>query len=678
MSAYPPARRDDDATVVVGSLVVPDPYRWLEDDDDPEVRAWQEAQTALAIESIRSWAGFARLRELVAERPTDGWEQLLYEYEPPVAVGGGWLRKTQRGDHYVLELAPTPAGPGRVLVDPNAGAGSGDVSLNRFMVSPDGRLVAYWTSEHGREQEARLHLAEVATGAPLPDELPHRFDSLSAGVAWLPDGSGFYYAALDADAEAYAYCLYFHRVGGAAPREPELRLPAFSRPVVSADGRYAAVLDQLHGRPSHLRRLDGGAWKPFLPDAPGEVRGVLVGDDLVAVTAIDAPRGRLVRIPLATRHDRGTWVELVPESTAVLRAVYLRDTRLVLSELVDTCARLRVLELDGSFVNEVPLPGPGTVEPTGFTPVAEHATRHHVFPFASFTTSLAVYSYDVVSGELEQLLAPEQEIPGVRVSFERCTGADGFPVTYQLVHREDLDRSRPQPALIRGYGYTGGAWTPFYLGIVSPFLAAGGVYVHANLRGGSEHGQLFNDSGQREGKQNTFDDLYAIAEDLVARGVTTADRLGFVGESGGGATAGTAALQRPDLFRVLASRQPILDLLRMAKDRYGLMGVRELFGDPLDETDARRLLGISAYHLVREGVEYPALLFECAENDHRCPPWHSRKTAARLQAASPDGHPILLRHWVDTGHGATTGLSAHVGQTAEWLAFVMRELGLSV
>jgi prolyl oligopeptidase len=247
-----------------------------------------------------------------------------------------------------------------------------------------------------------------------------------------------------------------------------------------------------------------------------------------------------------------------------------------------------------------------------------------------------------------------------------------------LVRYADTDLTVPRPALLYGYANGGAFWTPFYLGPYSAFLDAGGVYVHVNARGGGEHGQEFKEQGNLQHKQNSFRDVHAIAQDLVTRGISGPRQIAVTGSSGGGVLMATAVVQRPDLFGVGIPRVGLYDLLRTAKDEYGLMGMRFLMGDPLDETDAERISLFSAYHLVQDGVDYPSIMFEAGENDHRCPPWHARKTGARLQAATSSDRPVLIRVWRDTGHGEATGITTRLDQTAEYLAFAMRELGMTL
>ncbi|MCI0636719.1 MAG: prolyl oligopeptidase family serine peptidase, partial [Actinobacteria bacterium] len=250
----------------------------------------------------------------------------------------------------------------------------------------------------------------------------------------------------------------------------------------------------------------------------------------------------------------------------------------------------------------------------------------------------------------------------------------GVRVSFFLVHRSDLDLSRPQPTLLYGYGGWNVSLVPAYLGTLAPFVEAGGVFVLASLRGDGVAGREWWEDGRRERKQNTFDDLYAVAEFLIDQGWTSSDRLALLGASNGGLLAGTALAQRPELFRAVASLVPLLDMMRYTRDPY-TAEFRSEYGDPAEPAEARILHAYSPYHNVRDGVRYPATLVVSTANDVRCPPWHGRTMVARLQEANPSGRPILLRVWDNAGHLSPIAGSSQ--QIAEWLGFIMEQLELN-
>lgn len=677
---YPSTRRGDSTVSVAGSDIA-DPYAWLQT-STPEVETWEREQTEAAVDYIRSWSGFEQVRTSIEALPAehDG-ATTLGLFTPPVQVVGGWLRRASNGsgERDVLVIGATPTDAGEVVLDPWIAFGAG-TNIDLFSVAPNGKVLAYWVSEREEESNTRLHLFDLERRVDVPAEFPQLFEILSAGAAWTPDSSGFYFCARDEASDAYGMQLFFHRLDEAAPTSAELTLPPFCVPYVAEDGRFAMVLNQYTRRPTHFRDLKvNGAWEPFTAAGDAQWQGVAVGDCYIAVTTSGADRGRLVSVPLATQEDSSTWRELVAETSAVLRSVHCSGQRLILSEYVETVARLRVLDLEGTELYEVALPPFGTIEavvpPLG---VGYPPEGHFVFPFMSFGQSLTTYDLEVESGQLSVLQPAADVNSDLAISLERCTAGDGETVTYQIVQSSassNSEQPEPRPTIIHFYG--GSVFTPFYTGWLAPFFAAGGRYVHANIRGGGEHGQLHADAGRTAHFQQSLNDLYAIAEDLIDRKLSTAAQLAIVGHSAGGHRAALAGIQRPELFRAVVARAPITDLVGWSTDPYGRMGLTLLFADPETDAGMQYIHDLSPYYKVDEGVRYPALLIECGESDHRCPPWHAAKLVARLQNSADAPSPVLFREWPETGHGASTPPRIRIEQTAEWVAFVMQELGVA-
>ncbi|MEU7838007.1 prolyl oligopeptidase family serine peptidase [Nonomuraea sp. NPDC049129] len=664
----------------VGGLVFDDPYQWLEEDDGEGVATWQQAQDELARSYVHGWphheALAARVNELVEQMDA---RNLVV----PVRYGPRWFRARipDGRELMVFETADAPTGPWRMVIDLNELSDGTPLRMSP-QPSPDGSLLAYSLDAGGRELPA-LKVIEIDTGKVLLDGVPQQRPGL---VAWLPDGSGFFYMANESGAAQVRWRLFFHRLGQPAPTQPEpLDIPhMFAIPKISRDGRWALVqVDHLRPRPHFIARLDGPwEWREFITDAEHLYKGVLVDDSYVAVTTAGAPRGRLVRIPLDSPGDPDTWTELVPGGDAVLTGVTLAGERLVLGELVDTVSRVRILGLDGADLGEVPLPGQGSVSSIAQGVVALGVMDQVVgcedaitFGYTSYTQSPTVYHYELESGALTALQGSGHTLTGLVTTRVWATSADGTRVPCTLVHRADLDRSRPQPTLIQGYGGFNVAVLASYLGPLAAFVEAGGIYAHAHVRGGGEFGLEWWEGGRLHAKQNTFNDLYAIAERLIADGVTTPDRLAVQGASNGGLLTGAAVTQRPELWRAVVCGAPKLDLMRVARDPLGTAATLSEYGNPNDPADAPVLMAYSPYHNVKPGTAYPAILLDAGANDPRCPAWHSRKFAARTQAATTSSHPVLLRVWSDAGHGGTSW-STIVLQQSFWLAFVMRELGL--
>lgn len=662
-----------------GGLEVEDPYGWLEE-DSPESLAWQAAQSDAAEQLLRG-PTFEALRPAIARHSVDSRVFAQHRH------GRHWFRQVlpDGAEQPVLQVVDDPAGDGKVLVDPNALSTDHPVSLDFFFPSPSGALVAYGISTSGSEQST-LHVVEVESGRVLDDQVPL---AMATAVAWSPDESGFWFSDQDRDAPGFQLAVY--RLDLGAGDAVRIEQPTYTHPVVfpqvgAAGEHLVTVVDHLAPRPHHvldLRRPEDG-WRPFLLDAAGPYQGFIAGQEYVALTTDGAPRGRIVAVPLATPDDRATWRELVPQGDAVLRNVSgLGKEHLLLSRLVDATASITVHDLGGRLVAEVPMPAAGNAGTTGAgynLPLAPMAgtnteTLEVSFVHASFGEAPTVHLYDAATNRSQRLTEPAATVPGLVVERLEAPSADGTPVPFRLVRRADVTTAEPRPVLMYGYGGYNVAFTPGYLEHLAPFVEAGGILAFCHLRGGGEYGAQWWHEGRLHRKQSTFDDLYGIAEHLIAHGVTTAAQLAVVGGSNGGLLVGAALAQRPDLFAAGVADRPVLDLLSLIRDPYTLAAAMADYGNPYDPADAPYLLGASAYHCVPASAALPATLVVCGEQDPRCPPWHGRKYVARMQAANTTQTPVLLRVWADTGHLGTDA-STTVLKNAEWLGLVMDVLGL--
>lgn len=451
---------------------------------------------------------------------------------------------------------------------------------------------------------------------------------------------------------------------------------------VSRDGHWAVAAHRIMNPiPVAVRDLTDGAstWRPFVTEIADTVAGHIVGDRYVALTDLDAPRGRLVAIPLdsADPNDSSTWAELIPASDSVRRSVKLVGDHLYVAGFDDTYAAVEVVAPDGS-VASLPLPGKGAIAEQPFPIMALPSAgnpREFVFSFSTLVSSWATYRHRPGEQELELLKSPDITLDAV-ITDRWATSADGTLIPYHLLRSTSAPSSEPRPTLLHAYGGFNVPLAPQYPpAAMAAFVVAGGVYVHAHLRGGAEFGREWWEGGRMKNKQNCYADLFAVAEDLIASGVTTSDQLALMGGSNGGLLSGNAVTQRPDLWKAVVPRVPLLDLIGGCRDPYDLWAARIEYADVEDADDVRRLARISPYQLVRDGVSYPAVFLDAGDTDPRCPPWHARKFAARLQAAQAGDAPILLHVWKNVGHGWATEKSIALDQNTEWLAFVMKTLG---
>lgn len=710
---YPPARTGDDVFTPAG-VPIRDPYRWLEA-DTAEVREWQRAQADLAMRTIAAGGRLEEARRLV-EAYDDGARPDL-----PRPAAGLWFRAEAVAGDLAVVVAAEPYGPGRELVrlsacagadaSADAAAGAAAPTLSWLAPSPDGRWLALGVCTDGSEHH-RIHLVDVGTGEVCGDGPTQTLHSAWAGGAsWWPDSRGFSFFALTGSPGEFDQAVFEHRVG-VGTRRDDVPIPQGSREYTrvqySADGRWAVASHRL-GSPSPVAvralpprtetasgsdertREDATAgWRPFVTGLPlgpgGTVAGHIVGDAYVAVTDVGAPRGRVVSIPLDAEHpeDPGTWTELVPETDAVLRSLTPVGSRLYLRGFDRTVAFVRILDASGREVPgepaRVPLPGRGAIGSPFFplTELAEHPPADdrdgYVFAFSTLTTSWGVYRHRPGSSDLETLRPPEIALDA-SVELHAARSEDGTEIPFHVVRRAGADPSQPAPVLVSAYGAANVPLLPQYQGDLAAFVAAGGTLVQAYLRGGGELGSDWFRGAHRELRHVRDGDLVAVAEHLVATGIAAPDRLALTGGSDGGLMCGVAVTTRPDLWRAVLPRAPLLDLIGGIRDPYLEFVIRKAWGDPDVADDVRRLAGNSPYELIAPG-RFPAVYVQAGATDPRCPPWQARKFAARLQAAQRGEAPILLHVFENAGHGAATSPEVLAQQDAEWLAVLMVELCL--
>ncbi|WP_033296317.1 prolyl oligopeptidase family serine peptidase [Amycolatopsis jejuensis] len=683
----PKTRTGDDLDEVAG-VEFADPYRWLEEDTD-EVNAWQDAQGEAATRYVRDWPHFDRLRELVGRY--DWGDDNERFGSVPLFAAGQWFRiePVPGAMHSRAVVAGEPYGTGRVVFDPASENAERPPFLSWISPSPDGRVLAVGGCLDGSERN-RIRLVATATGELLP-EPPAEFlkDNWTGGAKWLPDSSGFFYTATDDDPVSATHRVLLHLRRG-APSTVEVETPwlpggDYRAVVASADGRHAVAVQGLFDPiPVAVAELADPAalgWRPFVTDASLNLPGYLLGDEWIAVSDIDAPRGRVVAIGLdsADPSDPGSWRTMVPESDNVVRAVRPVGEFVYVHEFVDTYAGLRIVDRNGRPCGNVPLPGKGALGERPFTlmnlldPVPEEQL---VFAFSTLTSSWGTFRHRPGAALVETVREPEVTMENCVVEDGWATSADGARVPYHLVRRRDVLLNEPRPALLWGYGGFGAPWLPQFPGSLAAFVDSGGTLVHTHLRGGTELGREWWEGGRLQAKENGYADLYAIAENLIATGVTTRDLLAVTGVSNGGLLCGVAATQRPGLFRAVVPRVPLLDLIGACRDGYDRWVIDAEFAHVDDPAEVRRLAGFSPYHLVDDDTAYPAVFIEAGDTDPRCPPWHARKFAARLQAAGGNESPVLLHIWRNSGHGFANDRKTLLSQETEWLAFVEKTLGM--
>ena len=295
----------------------------------------------------------------------------------------------------------------------------------------------------------------------------------------------------------------------------------------------------------------------------------------------------------------------------------------------------------------------------------------------SYLTAAAWYRLDESSGAVSRLpLSPASSVDfsDFEVRREVAVSRDGTRVPMSIILRKGTRLDGKNPTILYGYGGYGASQAPAFDPVLRLWLEHGGVYAIANIRGGGEHGEAWHRQGMLARKQNVFDDFAACARHLVARRYTGPAHLGLLGGSNGGLLMGAMITQHPDLARAVVARVGVFDMLRVELHPNGAFNVTE-YGTVKDPALFQALRAYSPYHRVKDGTRYPAVLLTAGNRDPRVDAWHARKMAARLQAATASGRPVLLRV-SDSGHGMGSALDERIAETADRYAFFLHELSV--
>jgi len=686
--AAPPATRTENVVDKIHGMEVRDPYRWLENGDSPEVKAWTDDQNR-------------RMRERLDAVPGRKWlEERLWKWQEtgslgaPVVRGKGkssrhfYTRRESKQNQpvlYMREGQGKKAGKDRVLLDVNQLAADGTQALDWWYPSEDGALLAYGLSTSG-DEDSLLRVRDVATGQDREDTIPH---ARACSLAWLPAGDGFYYTryptpgSVPAGEEHYHRHVYFHRLGTDPTADAKifgdgLGFSSWPNLQLSPDGRWLAVEVSEGWSKSEIFLIDTHEPGPPMPVVVGRnaiFNLVDVLDDrLYIVSNENAPRYQLWQVN-PREPGREHWKLLIPEGENTLESVAAAGGKLVALYLKDASSRVQIFSRRGQLLREMVLPGIGTVSAVH----ARHGQRDVYLAFTSFLTPTKVLRHDVSAGNTtiwQELTAPV-DTAQFTVEQVHFPSKDGTSIPMFLVHSKELVRNGGNPTLLYGYGGFNVNLTPGFAAWVGPFIERGGVYAVANLRGGGEYGEAWHRAGMLENKQNVFDDFAAAAEYLIREKVTAPERLAISGRSNGGLLVAAAITQRPELFKAAVAGVPLTDMVR-----YHLLQIARLwipeYGSPEDPKQLPFLYAYSPYHHVKDGTAYPATLVFSAESDTRVDPMHARKFAARLQAATSGKAPILLRIEGKAGHGAGKPMAKIIAQYTDEFSFLFAELGISV
>ena len=694
--AYPPASKGDVVDDYHGTKVA-DPYRWLEDVDSPDTRAWVEAENRVTFAYLEQIPE----RERIRKRLTELWD--YPKYGAPFKKGSRYFFFKNSGlqNQSVLYTQSSLTAEPQVLLDPNTLSADGTVALSILAFAEDGRTMVYGTSGSGSDwQEFRVR--DVATRQDRSDHLQWiKFSS----AAWTHDESGFFYSRYPQPAAGGDALLevnrnqkvYYHKLGTdqaadrliyERPDHPDWGFAA----EVSSDGRYAVytvwlgtdrrnrVYYQDLGDPQHPR-LDAAVVR-LLDDFDASY-GFLGNDGPVFYFQTDhtAPRGRVIAVD--TRHpEQSAWRELVPQAADVIEGSQIVHNTFVIRYLHDAYTQLRLFALDGRPLRgdgggggggggDVALPSLGSiVQLTG-----ERRDDEMFYAFTSFLYPTTIFRHDFTTGRSTIFKAPEiafdpSGYETVQVFYH---SKDGTRAPMFLTYRKGVKKDGSNPTYLYGYGGFNVNMTPgFAIGVLA-WLEMGGIYAQAVLRGGAEYGEEWHQAGMLDRKQNVFDDFIAAAEYLIAEGYTSTPKLAIGGGSNGGLLIGAVLNQRPDLFGAALPAVGVMDMMRFHKFTIGWAWVTE-YGSADSVGQFPFLYRYSPLHNLRTGAHYPATLITTADHDDRVVPGHSFKYAAALQAVQGGSEPVLIRIETKAGHGAGKPTAKIIDEQTDRWAFLVHTL----
>jgi len=678
-------------------VTVSEEYRWLEDARSAETEAWtaaQNAQTRAFLDSRPSYEAVRRRAQEIAKADSVSWGRDSYgfTFEGPRRAGKAFIvlkREPPKQQPVLVRLPDLDDVSGaRTVVDPNTLDETGATTIDWFVPSPDGRLVAVSLSSHGTE-DGTLHLFSVASGEEVDVNIPRvQIGTAGGSLAWTGDSSGFWYTRAPAPGERPQEDLSFfqevwHHVLGEPVQRNRCDQPgplADARIVehflvASPDGRW--VMDR-------AQKGDGGEWQIFVRPRHGgqwwQVAGIsdrcvgaVFGDDaLYLLSRSGLPRGQVLRLPLTVGVTVARAECVVPASEVTIEGLAATEGRLWLLDIDGGPSGLRVCDADGGDLTRVDVPPVCAIESLGSLDA-----REVVYAVESFTGPRVWWRAGDGKSPRPTALADETpfDLARYQVRREFATSADGTRVPINLVSAPDARRDGSTAALLTGYGGFGVSLKPRFDVTRLLWLEQGGVFAVANLRGGGEYGEEWHHQGQLTRKQHVFDDFVACARYLVDSGITRTERLAIMGGSNGGLLMGAVLTQHPELAQVVAALVPVMDMLRAELHPNGAFIVPE-FGTVQDRDQFEALLAYSPYHNVRDGVAYPATLLTGGEFDPRVDAYHPKKMAARLQAATGGDQPILLR--IDSGgHGIGSSLDETIAKLADMYTFIFDRLDIA-
>jgi prolyl oligopeptidase len=677
---YPAARKSDQTDDYHG-VKIADPYRWLEDLDSAETRAWVEAENKLTFGFLES----IPQRTAIKERLTRLWN---YEkYGIPFKEGSRYFFTRNSGlqNQAVLYTVTALDAQPQMVLDPNTLSPDGTVAVSGLQVSPDGKLLAYSLSASGSDwQEWKVR--DVETSKDLSDHLQWvKF----SGVSWTRDGKGFFYSRYDEPKSDtlkgtnYFQKVYFHKLG--TPQSEDVLV--YERPdqkdwlfggTVTEDGNYL-IVTVFQGTDVKSRvyykdlKAKEAAVVKLLDDFDAAYNFIgNEGSRFFFQTDLQASRGKVIEVDVS-KPARDNWKVIVPESKETLQTTSFVNNKFITNYLKDAYTQVKVYDTAGKLVNEVAFPGIGSAEGFG----GKATDKETFYSFTGFTTPTTIYRYDMTTGKSTVFRQPKVEFNPADYETKQVfyTSKDGTKVPMFITHKKGVKLDGNNPTYLYGYGGFSISLSPAFSVGNLVWMEMGGVYAQPNLRGGGEYGEEWHQQGMKLKKQNVFDDFIGAAQWLIDNKYTSTPKLAIGGGSNGGLLVGAALTQRPDLFGAALPAVGVMDMLRFQKFTIGWAWVSD-YGSSDNADDFKALYAYSPLHNIKPGTSYPPTLVTTADHDDRVWPGHSFKFAAALQAAQAGSAPVLIRIETKAGHGAGKPTTKIIEELADRWAFLVKTLNM--
>jgi prolyl oligopeptidase len=679
---YPKPRRESKIEDFHGTKV-DDPYRWMEETDSADVKAWITAQNKLT----QAYVSSVPQREAIKNRLTEIWN---YERvsAPSKVVDGFYIYSRNDGlqNQSVLYRANSINDRGTVFFDPNKIREDGTAALAGWRFTEDGKLWAYGVAQAGSDR-SEWRVKDVATGKDLPDVIaPNR----NGFQAWARDNSGFYYSSYDQTAKGAELKqatqfqkIYFHKLG--TPQSEDYVVyerpdngQYFSGLQISEDGNWMIFTvgkgtERMNMVYFKNLTMSKAPVMPLIEDLNNSWS--FLGNDgstFYFRTDKDAPRGKIVKVDALVAEKK--WVDVVPESKDTLNGVSFINDQFVLNYLKDAHTAIKIYERDGTFVRDVDLPGIGSAGGFG----GKRKDTETFYTFSSYNAPPTTFKYDMKTGTSslfrETKVKFDPSLYEVKQVF--YTSKDGTKVPMFLTYRKGLKLDGSNPTILYGYGGFNVAETPGFSIARIAWLEMGGIYAVANIRGGSEYGKEWWKGGSRMNKQNVFDDFAWAGKWLIENKYTSTPKLAMHGGSNGGLLVGAVLNQHPTLFGAAIPEVGVMDMLRFDQWTIG-WAWRSDYGDPKNPEDFKAMYAYSPYHNAKPGTKYPPTLVTTADHDDRVFPAHSFKYTAAMQHAQAGKEPVLIRVQTRGGHGAGLPTALAIEKQADIYAFLVKSLGMT-